>query len=198
MLNDKQKRVKRIFDITLATICILLLWWLVILLFVVSTLDTKQNGIIAQKRIGMHGESFNILKIRTMKHDPTNNSYITVKEDKRITKIGHILRQLKIDELPQIINVLIGNMSFVGPRPDVAGFADKLQGEDAIILSVKPGITGPASIHFRDEETLLAQQEKPEDYNKNVIWPHKVRLNKAYIQNYSLALDIKYIIRTIF
>ena len=118
--------------------------------------------------------------------------------DPRITKIGRFWRKSKIDELPQLINVFLGEMSFVGPRPDVPGFADKLKGEDRIILSIKPGITGPASIHFKNEENLLAQQENPEHYNKTVIWPKKVALNKEYIKNYSIFKDVKYIYKTVF
>ncbi len=103
-----------------------------------------------------------------------------------------------MDELPQLVNVLRGDMSFVGPRPDVPGFADQLQDEDTVILSIRPGITGPATLKYRNEEALLAEAEDPERYNREVIFPDKVRVNKEYIENYSLLNDIKYIFLTVF
>ncbi len=126
-----------------------------------------------------------------------NDTTITIKGDKRITKIGRFIRRFKLDELPQIINVLIGNMSFVGPRPDVEGYANKLEGENRIILTIKPGITGPASIHFKNEEEILEKQQDPKNYNDTIIWPKKVEINKAYIENYTLLNDIKYIFKTL-
>jgi len=117
--------------------------------------------------------------------------------DSRITKSGDFFRNMKIDELPQLFNVLFGTMSFVGPRPDVPGFADKLKGEDRIILSLRPGITGPASLKYRDEESLLAKQKDSERYNRNIIWPDKVEINKIYIKEWSLQKDIEYILKTV-
>ncbi|MGM0760450.1 MAG: sugar transferase, partial [Thermodesulfobacteriota bacterium] len=103
----------------------------------------------------------------------------------------------KIDALPQLINALKGDMSFVGPRPDVPGYADLLEGEDRVILSVRPGITGPATLHYRDEEALLAEQDDPEAYNRDVIWPDKVRLNREYVENWSFRKDLQYIWQTV-
>ena len=123
---------------------------------------------------------------------------VTTSYDARITGIGAILRRLKLDELPQLINVLTGTMSFVGPRPDVPGYADRLDGDDRVVLSVRPGITGPATLHFRNEEELLAGQEDPEWYNREVIYPAKVRMNRHYIENYSLREDLRLIWRTVF
>ena len=146
-------------------------------------------GIFKQERVGMDGDLFTIYKIRTFK----------LEDDKiEVTTFGKFLRKFKIDELPQLWNILKGDMSFVGPRPDVSGFADKLNGEDRIILSVRPGLTGPASIKFKNEEGILAQQSNPEDYNRNVIWPKKVEINKEYITNYSFFKDIYYILVSIF
>ena len=108
-----------------------------------------------------------------------------------------IFRKYKIDELPQLINVLKGDMSFVGPRPDVPGYADKLEGEDRIILSIKPGITGPATLKYKNEEEILANVDDPVKYNNQVIWPDKVKINKEYIKNWSLKKDIEYILKTI-
>lgn len=151
-----------------------------------------------QNRVGQNGKIFKVYKLRSMKNIPGYTTTVSTDKDPRITKMGRIWRKTKIDELPQLINVFLGEMSFVGPRPDVPGFADKLTGEDRIILSVKPGITGPASIHFKNEEDILAEQNDPEEYNRNVIWPKKVELNKEYINNYSVFKDIKYIYKTVF
>lgn len=132
-----------------------------------------------------------------MKNLPGINTNVTTDKDPRITRLGRFFRKTKIDELPQLINVFLGQMSFVGPRPDVPGFADKLTGDDRIILTVRPGITGPATLKFRDEEKLLAAQSDPERYNREVIYPEKVRLNREYVENYSFWQDIKYIFQTI-
>ena len=125
------------------------------------------------------------------------STFVTVKNDPRITPLGAFLRQTKLDELPQLYNVLRGDMSLVGPRPDVSGFADKLVGADRIILSVKPGITGPASLKYRDEEIVLSKQKSPEEYNKLIIWPDKVRINKEYISKWTFIGDIKYLFKTL-
>ncbi|QHI37449.1 putative sugar transferase EpsL [Kordia antarctica] len=198
MLTVKQKITKRTFDILMAIIGISLFWWLILLLIIISSIDTKSIGILLQSRIGLHGKKFNIYKIRTMRSDSKiEGSYLAIHNEHRITKIGSALRKWKLDELPQLINVFLGSMSFVGPRPDVAGFADKLSEEDKIILSVKPGITGPASIYFQQEEKILAQKIAPEEYNRNIIWAKKIELNKEYVKSYSFAKDIKYIFQTL-
>lgn len=127
-----------------------------------------------------------------------NGNYITMPNDIRITSFGRFLRKFKLDEIPQIFNVLFGTMSFVGPRPDVKGYADLLRGEDRIILSVKPGITGPATLKFKDEESLLEKQENPKKYNDEVIWKEKIKINKKYIENWTFIGDVKYILKTIF
>lgn len=132
-----------------------------------------------------------------MRHLQGNSSNVTSSKDPRITKIGHFFRKTKIDELPQLLNVLIGNMSFVGPRPDVTGYTDRLHGNDCIILSVRPGITGPASLKYKDEGSLLAMQEDPVKYNDEVIWPDKVNINRDYIMNYHFTNDLRYIWQTL-
>lgn len=196
-MTKTQKLTKRIFDIILSFTGLILTGWLIIIAIIVARFDTKLSGIFKQKRVGQNGKIFEVYKIRSMKNIKGFTTTVSTDHDPRITKAGRFWRKTKIDELPQLFNVFIGNMSFVGPRPDVPGFADKLEGEDRIILSIKPGITGPASIFFKDEENLLAQQENPEDYNKKVIWPKKVELNKEYIYNYSIFNDIKYIYKTV-
>jgi lipopolysaccharide/colanic/teichoic acid biosynthesis glycosyltransferase len=133
-----------------------------------------------------------------MRRDDGAGTCVTTAADPRVTRVGRILRRTKIDELPQLFNVLAGHMSFVGPRPDVPGFADRVQGPDRIILSVRPGITGPATLRFRDEEALLAAQEDPERFNREVLFPEKVRLNRAYVENYRLVDDVACLVRTVF
>ena len=115
-----------------------------------------------------------------------------------IALIGSILRKTKIDELPQLWNIITGTMSFVGPRPDVPGFADRLEGSDRLILQVRPGITGPAQLFYKDEENILSKQVNPQRYNYRVIWPHKIAINRKYVETYACSKDIIYILKTIF
>ena len=129
---------------------------------------------------------------------PYDENFITLKDDARLSSVGKTLRKYHLDELPQLLNVLIGDMSIVGPRPDVAGYADLLQGDDRIILSVRPGITGPATLKFKNEDVLLSQQPDPKKYNDTIIWPEKVRLNKEYVKNWSFLGDLNFIFKTIF
>lgn len=197
-MTKTDKIIKRIFDLILSIVFIFIFWWLIILLIVISTIDTKQFGVFVQKRIGYKARSFKIYKIRTMTNVNSFEKHSNTERDKKVTKFGKLLRKAKLDELPQILNILKGEMSFVGPRPDISGFADTLSGKDKIILTVKPGLTGPASIKFKNEEQLLAFQNNPEYFNKNIIWPEKVAINKIYIENYSIFKDIKYIIKTVF
>lgn len=149
-----------------------------------------------QKRVGKDGKLFTIYKFRTMRVG-TDQSSISVAGESRITPLGEKLRRYKIDELPELWNVLIGDMSFVGPRPDVPGYADCLTGTDRDILRLRPGITGPASLKYRDEEYLLSQQADPKTYNDQVIFPDKVRLNLYYLNHYSFVDDIRMILCTI-
>jgi lipopolysaccharide/colanic/teichoic acid biosynthesis glycosyltransferase len=196
-LTKGQKLVKRIFDIVVSFIGLLLTGWIIIISAIIAAIDTRLSGFFMQKRIGQHGKPFKVIKLRSMKNVVGYTTTVSTDRDPRITRFGRFWRKTKIDELPQLINVFVGSMSFVGPRPDVPGFADKLEGADRVILELKPGITGPASIYFKNEEALLATQENPEEYNRTIIWPQKVSLNKAYIENYSLLGDINYIIKTI-
>ncbi|PSG90256.1 sugar transferase [Aurantibacter aestuarii] len=196
-MKNHHKILKELFDYALAISLLMGLFLPIILLIVLATIDTKRFGLFEQKRVGYKGKLFKIHKIRTMKRSD-NRSTITLYKDKRITKFGLFLRNYKLDELPQIFNILKGDMSFVGPRPDVQGYADKLEGEDRIVLDVKPGITGPAQLYFKNESKILSNQINPELYNKTIIWPKKVSINKAYIKNYTLLADFKYIYKTIF
>ena len=189
--------MKWIFDKAMSFIGLLFLW--PVLLIIAILVKVKMPGgpaFFVQKRVGKDGRLFDCLKFRTMtvKH---SGSTISVAGESRITPLGTVLRKYKLDELPELWNVLIGDMSFVGPRPDVPGYADMLTGEEKRILELRPGITGPASLKYRIEEELLAQVENPQEYNDTVIYPDKVRLNLYYLNHYSFVKDIKMILCTI-
>jgi len=196
MLSRRDRVVKRSFDILLSIIGIVLSFWIMVIAFIVASIETKSFGIFTQKRVGKDGKLFNVFKIKTMKPVKGVDTTITTSNDMRITKSGKFFRDTKIDELPQLFNVLFGSMSFVGPRPDVKGYADELKGDDRIILSVRPAITGPASIKYKNEEEILAKVDNPKEYNDTVIWRDKVKINKEYIKNWSLKKDIEYILKT--
>ncbi|WP_273804036.1 sugar transferase [Providencia rettgeri] len=189
---------KRLFDIFFSLIGLICFSWLILISWVFASISTRSNGFFFQKRVGQNGKIFNVIKVKTMRDVSVPATTITQDSDPRITKTGKFFRKTKIDELPQLFNVLIGDMSFVGPRPDVPGYADKLIGKDRIILAIKPGITGPASLAYKNEEEILAHVDDPKKYNDEVIYPNKIQLNIKYIENWSLLSDIKYIIQTIF
>ena len=179
--------LKRIFDLFFSFVGLLLSGWLLVLFWVIASLDTNSNGLFVQERIGQWGRIFKIYKLKTI--CPQTN---------RISRIGLFLRQTKIDELPQLWNVLKGEMSLVGPRPDIQGYYDLLEGEYRKVLELKPGITSEASIKYQNEETLLAQQENPLVYNDTIIFPDKVRMNLEYYYNRSFFGDIRIIVMTLF
>ena len=185
------------FNISLFGLIIILPVLIILALLVKVT--SKGPIFYRQERVGLEGGIFKLLKFRTMVIDADKiGSCVTVKNDPRITPVGSFLRNFKLDELPQLMNVLKGDMSFVGPRPDVPGFADKLAGEDRIILSVRPGITGPATLKYRNEEELLAQQADPDKFNAEVIYRDKIKLNREYVANRSFWKDLGYILETVF
>ena len=155
--------------------------------------------IFKQERVGQHGRIFNIYKIRTMKNDDEKNpNFVTTANDDRILPFGKWLRRTKLDEIVELVNVLKGEMSLVGPRPDVKGYADKLEGEDRKILELRPGITGPASLKYINEEEILAQVSNPQQYNDEVIFPDKVKINLEYYDNRTFWGDVRIIIDKIF
>ena len=193
VISKRQLFLKRIFDFVLSLLLLPIVLLPLILLIVISSIDTKRYGIFSQLRVGQYGQLFKIYKLRTLKEERHRLGHL----DRSATRLGKFLRKTKIDELPQLYNVLIGDMSFVGPRPDVQGFADELIGEDRIILEVKPGITGPATIKYKDEETLLSRQLDPEMYNRTIIWVDKVEINKKYVLNWSFYLDLNIILKSI-
>ena len=196
-IPKKQRLIKRIFDLFLALPLFIFLFVPMFFFVVLASISTGSFGIFSQERIGRYGELFRIIKIRTMLKHYENKSPISVLNLNLITPFGMFLRKYNIVEWPQVLNVIKGEMSMVGPRPDVAGYADLLEGEDRIVLCVKPGITGPASIAYRNEELILIKQNDPKQYNDEVIWPKKVELNKQYILNWSLWSDIKYLFKTL-
>ncbi len=190
--------IKEIFDRFFAFCGLIILW--PILLFTAVLIKIKMpNGpvIFKQKRVGKNGKLFTIYKFRTMSVSHSGSS-VSVAGEARITPLGAKLRKYKIDELPELWNVFIGTMSFVGPRPDVPGYADNLKGENRNILKLKPGITGPASLKYANEEEILSKVENPIAYNDNIIFPDKVKINLEYYYNHNIFLDLKYIFKTIF
>lgn len=193
MITTTQLHIKRIFDVVVVVLCLPLLIIPILLLILIATIDTKQWGVFSQYRVGQHGRLFKIYKLRTL-HD---GAHQIGQLDRSASAVGQYLRRTKLNELPQLYNVLIGDMSFVGPRPDLQGFADALLGEDRIILKVKPGITGPATLKYRHEERVLEREKDPEHYNRTIIWVDKVKINKKYVQNYSFYLDLTLILKSI-
>ena len=189
--------MKRCLDVVVSVAVLALASWLILLAWVAACVDTRRNGLFTQDRIGMDGRVFRVYKLRTMRDVPGVSSTVTTRSDPRVTSLGRVIRRARVDELPQFFNVLIGDMSVVGPRPDVPGFADALTGSDREILAVRPGITGPASLKYRDEASLLDGQDDPERYNREVIWPDKVAINLEYIRSWSVMLDLKYIWLTV-
>lgn len=189
--------LKYIFDRAMAFIGLLILW--PGLLVVAILIKVKMPGgpvIFKQKRVGRDGKLFTMYKFRSMTVGHGGSS-VSVAGESRITPLGAKLRHYKLDELPELWNVLIGDMSFVGPRPDVPGYADQLKGADRDVLKLRPGITGPASLKYRDEEDLLAGKEDPQKYNDEVIFPDKVRINLYYLHHYSFLKDIEMIFCTV-
>ena len=188
---------KRLFDIVFSIIGLAFLLPLIAVCWTVAALETRSNGFFVHERVGRRGERIRVCKIKTMRPSSAARSPITAQNLAAITRSGRLFRKYKLDELPQLFNVLTGSMSFVGPRPDVPGYADRIEGQDRVILLLRPGITGPASLKYKDEETLLSTAEDPVWFNDHVIWPDKVRINREYFVNYSLLRDLVYIFKTI-
>ena len=197
-MTRSQKVSKRIFDLFFSIFGLIIFFPVILICIFVARIETRASGLFSQRRVGKQGKSFNVHKIRTMYDEPSMKGvYVTTADDKRITKSGRFFRKLKLDELPQLWNVLIGEMSFVGPRPDVPGYYDSLKGDLRDVLQLRPGITGPATIKYRHEEALLANCQDAEEYNDCVVFPDKVQLNLLYLENWSLSLDVFYILVTL-
>lgn len=190
---------KRTFDIVISFLGLIFTFPIILISAILVRVKYKESGFFTQTRIGKDGKEFKIIKIKTMSSRVEFNTTVTTKDDPRITKLGKVFRKTKIDELPQLLNVLKGDMSFVGPRPDVKELIDYIPEEaKEIFLSIRPGITGPATIKYRNEEEILASVEDPQLYNDEVIFPDKVNINLEYIREYSFLKDINYILKTVF
>ena len=181
---------KRLFDIVFSLFTLLLFFWVLLISWLLAVIDTHTNGIFTQERIGQHGVPFKIYKLRTIRTEFHSG-------EKYISRIGQFLRRFKLDELPQFFTVLKGEMSIVGPRPDLPGYYDLLEGENRKILELKPGLTSLASIKYNKEEFLLQKQESPLVYNDSIIFPDKVRLNLAYYYHRSFWGDLVVIWNTV-
>lgn len=195
-LSRRQAVAKRSVDVCVSVVGLTVLSPLMIAAWVIARRDTGGSGFFRQERIGRHGNTFEIVKLRTMRVGIPGTS-VTTDDDVRITPWGRRFRRYRIDELPQLWNVLRGDMSLVGPRPDVPGFADRLCGDDRLILALRPGITGPAALKWRDESAILATVDDPELYNRTVIYPDKVALNLLYLEQQSFGYDLRLVARTL-
>ncbi|MSN82505.1 sugar transferase [Riemerella anatipestifer] len=170
----------------LAGVVIVVVFPLLLMLFILVSLDTNSFGVFVQDRVGQYGKLFRIYKFKTI--HPVS---------RKISKVGAFLRKTKLDELPQLFNILKGEMSFIGPRPDVSGYYDSLKGEDRKVLILKPGLLSEASLEYRNEEYLLNQKENPLKYNDEVIFPHKIKLNLEYLERVSFKEDIRVLLKAI-
>lgn len=190
--------MKRIFDIILALLALVLLSPVLLAVYLLIRIKMPDGSpIFSQKRVGRFGKLFIMYKFRSMSAGHGGSS-VSVAGEMRITPLGAVLRKYKLDELPELWNILIGDMSLVGPRPDVPGYADQLEGEDRKVLELRPGITGPASLKYANEEELLAKVDNPQQYNDEVIFPDKVKINLDYYKHHSFVGDLKIIKDTVF
>lgn len=200
-MNRTSLLIKYLFDKVASIVGLIIILPVLLVIFIIHKIVMpKGKFLFKQERIGQYGKPFMIYKIRSMKEDfdNQNNVSVTTANDDRITSFGRWLRKTKLDEIVELLNVLKGEMSLVGPRPDVSGYADMLVGEDRKILEFKPGITGPASLKYINEEEILTNVENPQQYNDEVIFPDKVKINLDYYHNRTFWGDIVIIFKTIF
>lgn len=191
--------IKYVFDRLFALIGLIVLSPILLVIFIIHKIKMPKGSFLyRQVRIGKDAKPFRIFKIRTMREESEAEGTVTTADDPRVLPFGRWLRESKVDTFFELFNILIGDMSFVGPRPDVPGYADKLIGDDRKILELRPGLTGPASIKYRHEDRILAAQPDPKKYNDEVIWPDKVKINLEYYEKWSLWLDISILWKTIF
>ena len=197
-MNKINQIIKRIFDFLVSLVGIIILLPVFIIVSIAIKIDSKGNILFLQKRVGRYGKEFNIYKFRTMVTDAEKlGKQITVGNDNRITKVGAFLRKTKIDELPQLFNVLKGDMSLVGPRPEVPKYVSLYTEEQRKVLDIRPGITDMASLRYRDENEILGKVDNPEEYYINIIMKDKLSLNLEYIQKSNVFFDIFLIVKTI-
>ncbi len=197
-MSKVNRAIKRIFDFVASLIGIIIISPILTIVAICIKLDSKGKVLFLQKRVGKKGKPFNIYKFRTMVSDAEKlGKQITIGKDSRITRVGAFLRKYKIDELPQLFNVLKGDMSLVGPRPEVPKYVDLYTEEERKVLEVRPGITDLASLRYSDENEILGKVENPEEYYINVIMKDKLKLNLEYIEKSNIIFDIYLIIKTI-
>ncbi|MCB0427998.1 MAG: sugar transferase [Mangrovimonas sp.] len=197
-LNTSQLFIKRLMDILFSSIGLIVLFPLLLVISLIIKLESKGPFLFIQERVGKDNKNFNIFKFRTMYVGSERKGLLTIGDhDPRVTRIGYILRKYKLDEFPQLLNVLLGSMSFVGPRPEVRKYVNLYSREDLIILSVRPGITSNASIIYRHEVELLRLADNPEEFYAHTILPEKLKLYHNYIENQDLTLDAQIIFKTI-
>jgi len=190
--------LKRIFDILSSLWVLAIIWPFFLVLLFLVLFSGKGGAFFVQKRVGKSGKDFNLLKFRTMRPDSESAGQITIGgRDPRITKIGYFLRKFKLDELPQLFNIIGGSMSVVGPRPEVRKYVDMYTEEQLKILSIRPGLTDYASIEYIDENEILGKAEDPNEAYINEVMPAKLKLNQKYIDEQSLGTDLKIIFKTI-
>ncbi|MFV9551035.1 sugar transferase [Algibacter sp. PT7-4] len=190
--------IKRLFDVILSLIGIILIFPVCLIISILIKLDSKGSVLFIQSRVGKNNSDFNIYKFRTMKVESNKKGLLTLgNNDARVTKIGYFLRRYKIDEFPQLINIFKGDMSFVGPRPELRYYVNFYNEDDLKILQVRPGITGLASLKYRNEVELLKAAKNPEEYFIKTIIPDKLKYNKEYIKRQSFLFDLKLIGLTI-
>lgn len=190
--------MKRIFDLLSSIFGLIVLLPVVCVVWMLIRIKMPGGpAFFKQQRVGRRGKLFTMVKFRSMTMGHAGSS-VSVAGEARITTFGAFLRRYKLDELPELWNVMKGEMSLVGPRPDVPGYADKLQGEDRKVLELRPGITGPASLKYSNEEEILASVKDPQKYNDEIIFPDKVKINLDYYYNHSLMGDVKIIWNTVF
>lgn len=197
-MKNKRFCLKRLLDIIVSGLGLVFLLPVMIIVLLAVVVSSKGPVLFTQPRVGQDGKIFKVVKFRTMRVGGEKEGSITTATDARITQIGRWLRRFKLDEYTQLWNVFIGNMSLVGPRPDVPGYADRLRDRARSILSLRPGITGPATLYFKNEEELLDLAEDPKRYNDWVIYPAKVALNLNYLERWSFSRDVGYIVITVF
>ncbi|NCA81156.1 MAG: sugar transferase [Opitutae bacterium] len=197
-MNKRWWIPKRVFDFAAAFAGLVLLSPIMLLVAMAVRATSPGPALFIQMRVGRHGKAFRCVKFRTMRVGADAHGSVTTAADFRVTPVGRFLRRWKLDELPQLWNVLTGRMSFVGPRPDVPGYADRLEGADRVVLELLPGITGPATLLFRDEERLLALARDPKAFNDAVVYPEKLRINREYMVAGSFWRDIGYVLATVF
>ena len=191
--------MKRSFDIIFAILGLIILSPLMFILFILMKIFSNTPILFRQERVGINGKIFLLYKFRTMdKALAKETSHLTIGNNPRITKIGKVLRRWKLDELPSLFNVLRGDISFVGPRPWVKHYIDKLDKDQKRFLKIRPGITSPATLKYSKEEYLLSDKENPEEYHDSYILPDKVKLNLIYLENNNLLNDLLIILKTVF